>query len=82
MKAIKRALVSFVLGIIWRLQCWLTGYTNNPTCPWCGYPCPTEHNKEVVFDGDCEEIECFNCSRPYDRHTDLTFTFFTEKVER
>jgi hypothetical protein len=80
LKRLKSFIVSWVLRAIYRVQVWLTGYTLKPTCPWCGAECPTDC-KEVWWDGDCDEIECDECERLYERHVSIESTFATEKVQ-
>ncbi len=72
---------NLALRCIQHAQVWLTGYSSEPTCPWCGAACSTEVD-EMSFDGDCREMECDECGKEYERHLDLSFAFATEKVMR
>ena len=82
MAKLKAYFVRIILRAMWRVHVRITGYTYKPVCPWCGADCPTDPDgRECWRDGDVEEIECFSCGREYERHVDVSITFFTEKTD-
>jgi len=51
-----------------------TSYTDQITCPWCGY------EETDSFEIDDGEFECNECSKPYMVSHDVHVTYSTSKI--
>lgn len=67
----------YVQRYAFKIGNWASGYTYEPRCPYCDNECGTDDHNEW-FDGDVDEIECFNCGKYFDRFVNVDITWYTE----